>query len=65
MNKVNPTALLLSATLMLDHLGEFDARKQIEGALEATLLAGTKTYDLGGTAGTSDFADAVASQLKG
>lgn len=65
MNKVNPTALLLSGTLMLDHLGEHDARKNIEGALEATLAKGTKTYDLGGTATTSGFADAVASELKG
>ncbi len=65
MNKVNPTALLLSGTLMLDHLGEHDARKNIEGALEATLRKGVKTYDLGGTATTSGFAEAVASELKG
>ena len=64
MNKVNPTALLLSGTLMLDHLGEHDARKNIEGALEATLAKGIKTYDLGGTATTSGFSDAVASELR-
>src|SRR5438270_7002110 len=64
-NKVNPTALLLSATLMLDELGEQDKRKQIEGALEATLAKGVKTYDLGGSATTSGFADAVASELRG
>ena len=64
MNKVNPTALLLSGTLMLDHLGEHDARKNIEGALEATLAKGIKTYDLGGNATTSGFADAVASELR-
>jgi isocitrate dehydrogenase (NAD+) len=64
MNKVNPTALLLSATLMLDHLGEFQARKDIEGALEATLGKGIKTYDLGGNATTSGFSEAVASELK-
>ncbi len=64
MNKVNPTALLLSGTLMLDHLGEHDARKNIEGALEATLGRGIKTYDLGGSATTSGFAEAVASELK-
>lgn len=63
-NKVNPTALLLSATLMLDHLGENDKRVQIEAALEATLKKGIKTYDLGGSAGTSDFAEAIASELK-
>ncbi len=64
MNKVNPTALLLSGTLMLDHLGEFQARKEIEGALESTLSKGIKTYDLGGDATTSGFAEAVASELK-
>lgn len=64
MNKVNPTALLLSATLMLEHLGEHDAKKSIEGAIEATLGEGTKTYDLGGDATTSGFAEAVASHLR-
>jgi isocitrate dehydrogenase (NAD+) len=65
MNKVNPTALLLSATLMLEHLGELDARTNIEGALAATLAKGIKTYDLGGEATTSGFADAIASELRG
>lgn len=63
MNKVNPTALLLSATLMLEHLGELDARRDIEGALETTLRKGVKTYDLGGSATTSGFAEAIASEL--
>lgn len=65
LNKVNPTALLLSATLMLEHLGEHRARQDIEGALEATLRRGIKTYDLGGDATTSGFAEAIASELKG
>jgi isocitrate dehydrogenase (NAD+) len=65
MNKVNPSALLLSATLMLDHLGMAVQQKDIEGALEATLAKGIKTYDLGGSATTSGFAEAVASELKG
>lgn len=65
MNKVNPTALVLSATMMLDHLGEHQAAKDIEGAVEATLGKGVKTYDLGGSATTSGFADAVASELRG
>lgn len=64
MNKVNPTALLLSATMMLEHLGEHDARANIEGALEATMKKGIKTYDLGGSATTSGFADAIISELK-
>ncbi|MFZ4507114.1 MAG: isocitrate/isopropylmalate dehydrogenase family protein [Fimbriimonas sp.] len=65
LNKVNPTALLLSATMMLEHLGELDAKKNIEGALEVTLGKGIKTYDLGGDATCSGFAEAVASELKG
>lgn len=65
MNKVNPTALLLSATLMLEHLGELDARRDVEGALIETLKKGIKTYDLGGDATTSGFADAIASELRG
>ncbi|HRF59717.1 MAG TPA: isocitrate/isopropylmalate dehydrogenase family protein [Fimbriimonadaceae bacterium] len=64
MNKVNPTALLLSATLMLDHLDMHEKRVAIEGALESTLARGIKTYDLGGDATTSGFAEAVASELK-
>ena len=64
MNKVNPTALLLSATLMLEHLGEHDAKKNIEGALRATLEKGIKTYDLGGSATTSGVAEAIASEIK-
>jgi NAD-dependent isocitrate dehydrogenase len=64
LNKVNPTALLLSATLMLDHLGETEARQNIEGALMATLQKGVKTYDLGGQATTTAFTDAIISELK-
>ena len=65
MNKANPTALLLSATLMLDHLGEHDARTKIEAALRTTIESGVKTYDLGGTATTSEYAQAIAAALKG
>lgn len=65
MNKVNPTALLMSATMMLDHLGEAKASKQIVGALEAVLAAGkVRTNDLGGTAGTSQFADAIIAEIR-
>ena len=65
MNKANPTALLLSATLMLDHLGEHDARTKIEAALRTTIESGVKTYDLGGTATTSEYAQSIAAALKG
>jgi isocitrate dehydrogenase (NAD+) len=64
LNKVNPTALLLSATMMLDHLGESKARQEVEGALCAVLGRGVKTYDLGGEATTSGFADAICAELR-
>lgn len=64
-NKVNPMALLLSGTLMLRHLGERKAAEDIESAVSQTVASGVKTYDLGGSAKTSEFADAVCSLLKG
>ncbi len=60
MDKVNPTALLLSGVLMLRHLKENFAADRIEKALYSVLAEGkVKTYDLGGTAKTSEFADAI------
>lgn len=60
MNKVNPTALLLSGVLLLRHLKEKEAADRIEKALYDILSEGkVKTYDLGGTAGTTEFADAI------
>lgn len=60
----NPTALLLSALLMLDHIGEADAAARIRAALFAVLEDGTtRTRDLGGTASTSAFAEAIATKL--
>src|ERR1700680_2697354 len=56
----NPTALLRSALLMLRHLGEHDAATQIRNALENVYRHKDKlTRDIGGKAGTSQFADAV------
>ena len=63
-NKANPTALILSGALMLRHLGETDAADAVESATRAVIAEGTTvTYDLGGSAGTSDFAEAVATRL--
>jgi len=60
-NIANPTALLLSALMMLDHIGESAAARRIRAALDRTLTDGrVRTRDLGGTATTSAFADAVA-----
>jgi len=70
LNKVNPTALMLSGVLMLRHLGEFAAADRMEGAIAATIAKGEKvTYDLKPTrddptaVGTSEFADAVIEEM--
>jgi isocitrate dehydrogenase (NAD+) len=63
-NLANPLALLLSAVLMLRYLGENDAADRIMAAIERVLTAGvSRTRDLGGTASTSEFADAVCRAL--
>ena len=60
----NPTALLLSAVLMLRHIDEAEAADRIMGALGRVLVAGAvRTRDLGGTASTLEFADAVSRAL--
>ncbi len=62
--KANPTALLLSACLMLRHLGETACAQKIEAALLQTLQEGeTLTFDLGGHASTDEFAQAVIAHL--
>src|SRR2546429_2155582 len=56
----NPTALLQSAILMLRHLGEIEAADRMHAALEKTYKEKLHlTRDMGGTASTSEFADAV------
>jgi isocitrate dehydrogenase (NAD+) len=63
-NVANPTALLLSAALMLDYLHEEDAASRIRRALTAVLSEGSvRTRDLGGTASTTDFAAALIRAL--
>src|SRR6186997_2116628 len=60
----NPTALILSGALMLRHLGEQAAAERVEAATRDVIAAGSHvTYDLGGTAGTSEFADAIIERL--
>jgi isocitrate dehydrogenase (NAD+) len=59
-NKANPTALLLSAVLMLQHLHEDERAERIVKALWAALADGSgRTADLGGTATTDAFTDAI------
>jgi isocitrate dehydrogenase (NAD+) len=64
-NKANPTALILSAALMLRHLGETDAADTVERAVRDTIADGTTvTYDLGGRAGTREFGAEVARRVR-
>src|SRR5204862_609780 len=63
-NLANPTALLLSALLMLRHIDEPAAADRIMQALGTVLTTRTvRPRDLGGTASTMEFADAVAKAL--
>jgi isocitrate dehydrogenase (NAD+) len=64
LNKANPTALLLSGVLMLRHLGEQAAAVRVETAVRDVIAEGkATTYDLGGPAGTKEFADAIIARL--
>jgi isocitrate dehydrogenase (NAD+) len=63
-DKANPTAMILSGALMLRHLGYPDAAERVESATRAVIAEGRDTtYDLGGSAGTSRFADAIIDRL--
>jgi isocitrate dehydrogenase (NAD+) len=69
-NRVNPTAMILSGKLMLEHLGERDAAQRLEAAVAAVIAAGERvTYDLKPTrddptaVGTSEYADAIIERL--
>jgi isocitrate dehydrogenase (NAD+) len=62
-DRANPTALLLSAILMLRHLDLSELADSVERALLAAFAAGIRTSDIGGTAGTKEFARAVADRL--
>jgi isocitrate dehydrogenase (NAD+) len=60
LNKLNPTALILSAVLMLEHINEGRAGDRITKAVRRVIADHTTvTSDLGGTAGTKEFADEV------
>lgn len=63
LNKANPAALLLSAVEMLKYMNEFVYAEKIEKALFKTLASGICTADLGGSASTTEFTDAIISNL--
>jgi isocitrate/isopropylmalate dehydrogenase len=57
---VNPVAAIESIRMMMEHLGETEAGKDIEAAVNQVLQNGTaKTRDMGGTHSTSQMGDAV------
>jgi isocitrate dehydrogenase (NAD+) len=63
-NAANPIALILSGAMMLDHLGELDAARRVRAAIDAVLLDGKHlTRDLGGKAGTTEIAEAIAAKV--
>ena len=64
-NLANPTALLLSALMMLDHIGEGETAARIRAALHKVLMEGVvRTRDLGGSATTTEFTDAICHELQ-
>ena len=64
--KANPTALMLSAAMLLVHLGEKAAADKLQTAIEAVYRTGKcLTSDVGGTASTEEFTDAVVKAIKG
>lgn len=61
---VNPLAMILSAAMLLDHLGQHDAAKSIDAAIAGVLADGqVRTPDLGGTSTTHEVVSAVLSRL--
>jgi isocitrate dehydrogenase (NAD+) len=61
----NPTALLMSGIMMLDHIGEMEAARRVEGALHRVYREGKSlTRDVRGTATTAEFTAAVIAALR-
>ena len=61
----NPTALLLSAIMMLGHIGETEAAKRVDAALRKVYREGkTVTRDVGGNATTAEFTRAIIAALE-
>src|SRR6266550_799817 len=65
-NKANPLALLQSAVLMLQHIGELDAARRVQNAIAKVLASGPehRTRDIGGTGKTADFTAAMCETLR-
>jgi isocitrate/isopropylmalate dehydrogenase len=64
-NLANPTALLLSALMMLEHLGLKSEKEKIHSSMASVLTEGRAlTKDLGGSASTDEFTSAIISKLR-
>jgi isopropylmalate/isohomocitrate dehydrogenase-like protein len=64
-NRVNPTATIMAASMMLSYLGEKEAAAKIEKAVMSVLAEGkVRTADLGGSSTTSEMSNAIASRIK-
>ncbi len=65
-NKANPLALLQSAVLMLQHIGEMTPARRVQDAIVKVLASGPqhRTRDIGGTGNTSDFTAAMCETLR-
>jgi len=61
---VNPLGAILTASMMVEHLGDADAAKTIEAAVIGAIRAGECTRDLGGALSTSEAGDAVVNRLR-
>ena len=60
----NPSAQILAGAMMLDHIGEIDRAQRVRDALEQVIVRHqVRTRDLGGTASTQEFGDAVAKRV--
>jgi 3-isopropylmalate dehydrogenase len=64
-NVANPMGAMLSAALLLETLGKTDAAALIERAVEAAVLDGQTTADIGGKLGTREVGDWVAGKIRG
>ncbi|MBZ5551893.1 MAG: isocitrate dehydrogenase (NAD(+)) [Acidobacteriia bacterium] len=61
----NPTAVMLSSALLLEHLNELEAGRRLRSAIEGVYAEGNQiTRDLGGTANTQQFTEAVLRKIK-
>lgn len=59
----NPIGAILSAAMLLEHLGAFEKARRVECAVESALRDGVRTHDLGGTARTAEMTDAIVRRL--